>query len=105
MPSYQVNRALSQAHYGGGEFAEIIEVAQKIPNQNWNQDYNFVRSITMIGSNGDIVICSNRTKCYNCDNCVHGHPHNAFKYCKEVKDFICSHNSYYVNCSSKEFDG
>lgn len=34
MPSYQVNRALSQAHYGGGEFAEIIEVAQKIDPEN-----------------------------------------------------------------------
>jgi dipeptidyl aminopeptidase/acylaminoacyl peptidase len=30
MPSYQVNRALTQAHYGGGEFAEILEVAAKI---------------------------------------------------------------------------
>ncbi len=27
MPSYQVNRALTQAHYGGGEFAEILQVA------------------------------------------------------------------------------
>ena len=24
MPSYQLNRALSQAHYGGGEFAECL---------------------------------------------------------------------------------
>ncbi|MFK8163037.1 MAG: alpha/beta hydrolase family protein [Lewinella sp.] len=30
MPSYQVNRALTQAHYGGGEFAEILEVASNI---------------------------------------------------------------------------
>lgn len=30
MPSYQVNRALTQAHYGGGEFAEILEVAGNI---------------------------------------------------------------------------
>ncbi|RDB05788.1 alpha/beta hydrolase [Runella aurantiaca] len=30
MPSYQVNRALTQAHYGGGEFAEILEVASEI---------------------------------------------------------------------------
>jgi pimeloyl-ACP methyl ester carboxylesterase len=30
MPSYQVNRALTQAHYGGGEFAEILEVAGEI---------------------------------------------------------------------------
>ncbi len=35
MPSYQVNRALTQAHYGGGEFAEILEVAsQIIPGNN-----------------------------------------------------------------------
>jgi dienelactone hydrolase len=30
MPSYQVNRALTQAHYEGGEFAEILEVASEI---------------------------------------------------------------------------
>jgi dienelactone hydrolase len=30
MPSYQVNRALTQAHYGGGEFAEILQVAGEI---------------------------------------------------------------------------
>lgn len=30
MPSYQVNRALTQAHYGGGEYAEILEVAGEI---------------------------------------------------------------------------
>lgn len=35
MPSYQVNRALTQAHYGGGEFAEILEVASQItPGDN-----------------------------------------------------------------------
>jgi dipeptidyl aminopeptidase/acylaminoacyl peptidase len=35
MPSYQVNRALTQAHYGGGEFAECLEVAsQIIPGDN-----------------------------------------------------------------------
>lgn len=35
MPSYQVNRALTQAHYGGGEFAEILEVAAQItPGDN-----------------------------------------------------------------------
>lgn len=34
MPSYQVNRALTQAHYGGGEFAEILEVASKIDPAN-----------------------------------------------------------------------
>ncbi|PKQ44552.1 alpha/beta hydrolase family protein [Confluentibacter flavum] len=34
MPSYQVNRALTQAHYGGGEFAEIIEVAGNIDPDN-----------------------------------------------------------------------
>ncbi len=34
MPSYQINRALSQAHYGGGEFAEILEVAGEIDPQN-----------------------------------------------------------------------
>ncbi|MCU7549733.1 alpha/beta hydrolase [Chitinophagaceae bacterium LB-8] len=35
MPSYQVNRALTQAHYGGGEFAEILEVASEItPGDN-----------------------------------------------------------------------
>jgi len=35
MPSYQVNRALTQAHYGGGEFAEVLEVAAEItPGDN-----------------------------------------------------------------------
>jgi dienelactone hydrolase len=34
MPSYQVNRALTQAHYGGGEFAEILEVAGEIDPDN-----------------------------------------------------------------------
>jgi dienelactone hydrolase len=34
MPSYQVNRALTQAHYGGGEFAEILEVAGNIDPNN-----------------------------------------------------------------------
>lgn len=34
MPSYQVNRALTQAHYGGGEFAEILEVASNIDPSN-----------------------------------------------------------------------
>lgn len=35
MPSYQVNRALTQAHYGGGEFAEVLEVASQItPGDN-----------------------------------------------------------------------
>jgi dipeptidyl aminopeptidase/acylaminoacyl peptidase len=39
MPSYQVNRALTQAHYGGGEFAEILEVASKI-NPDDRETYN-----------------------------------------------------------------
>ena len=30
MPSYQLNRALSQAHYGGGEIAECLEAASEI---------------------------------------------------------------------------
>lgn len=34
MPSYQVNRALTQAHYGGGEFAEILKVAGDIDPNN-----------------------------------------------------------------------
>ena len=34
MPSYQVNRALMQAQYGGGEFAEILEVAANIDPTN-----------------------------------------------------------------------
>ena len=34
MPSYQVNRALSQAHYGGGEFAEILDAASNIDPDN-----------------------------------------------------------------------
>lgn len=34
MPSYQINRALTQAHYGGGEFAEILEVAGNIDPNN-----------------------------------------------------------------------
>ncbi len=34
MPSYQVNRALTQAHYGGGEFAEILQVASEIDPAN-----------------------------------------------------------------------
>jgi dienelactone hydrolase len=39
MPSYQVNRALTQAHYGGGEFAEILEVASEIDPDN-RQSFN-----------------------------------------------------------------
>lgn len=39
MPSYQVNRALTQAHYGGGEFAEILEVAADIDPNN-RESYN-----------------------------------------------------------------
>jgi pimeloyl-ACP methyl ester carboxylesterase len=35
MPSYQLNRALSQAHYGGGEFAECLVAASEItPGDN-----------------------------------------------------------------------
>lgn len=35
MPSYQVNRALTQAHYGGGEFAECLAAAAEItPGDN-----------------------------------------------------------------------
>ncbi len=30
MPSYQLNRALTQSHYGGGEFAECLEAASEI---------------------------------------------------------------------------
>ena len=30
MPSYQLNRALSQSHYGGGEFSECLEAAAEI---------------------------------------------------------------------------
>ena len=34
MPSYQINRALTQAHYGGGEFAEILQVGQWVDPDN-----------------------------------------------------------------------
>lgn len=35
MPSYQLNRALTQAHYGGGEFAECLSAASEItPGDN-----------------------------------------------------------------------
>lgn len=34
MPSYQINRALTQSHYGGGEFAEILKVAEDIDPKN-----------------------------------------------------------------------
>jgi dienelactone hydrolase len=30
MPSYQLNRALTQSHYGGGEFSECLEAASEI---------------------------------------------------------------------------
>jgi dienelactone hydrolase len=43
MPSYQVNRALTQAHYGGGEFAEILEVASQITpgdNESFHQAWS-----------------------------------------------------------------
>ena len=39
MPSYQVNSALTQAHYGGGEFAEILEVASEI-NPDDRESFN-----------------------------------------------------------------
>ncbi|HET6543130.1 MAG TPA: alpha/beta hydrolase, partial [Chryseolinea sp.] len=43
MPSYQVNRALTQAHYGGGEFAEVLEVAAEITpgdNESFHQAWS-----------------------------------------------------------------
>jgi dienelactone hydrolase len=43
MPSYQLNRALSQAHYGGGEFAECLEAASQITpgdNESFHQAWS-----------------------------------------------------------------
>jgi pimeloyl-ACP methyl ester carboxylesterase len=43
MPSYQLNRALTQAHYGGGEFAECLEVASEIipgDNESFHQAWS-----------------------------------------------------------------
>ena len=63
MPSYQVNRALTQAHYGGGEFAEILEVASQItPGDNesfhvaWEKMGSQVFDLaTSFASNGNAV--------------------------------------------------
>ncbi|MBD0367009.1 MAG: hypothetical protein ICV53_13010, partial [Flavisolibacter sp.] len=47
MPSYQLNRALSQAHYGGGEFAECLEAASEItPGDN----ESFIQAWSKLGN-------------------------------------------------------
>ncbi|MFV5690180.1 alpha/beta hydrolase family protein [Flavobacterium sp. ZT3R25] len=58
MPSYQVNRALTQAHYGGGEFAEILEVASEIDPLN-RESFNIAwlkmgNSVYDLGENFEI---------------------------------------------------
>jgi pimeloyl-ACP methyl ester carboxylesterase len=68
MPSYQVNRALTQAHYGGGEFAEILQVAGEIDpsdretfNIAWSKMgekvYNLAESYANTGS----IVSARRT--------------------------------------------
>ncbi len=74
MPSYQVNRALTQAHYGGGEFAEILEVAAEItPGDNesfhvaWdkmgNKVFNLAESFLAAGNN--ISACRTFLRAFN----------------------------------------
>lgn len=46
MPSYQLNRALSQAHYGGGEFAECLEAASEITPGN---SESFIKAWSKLG--------------------------------------------------------
>ena len=47
MPSYQLNRALSQAHYGGGEFAECLEAASEITPGNTE---SFIQAWSKLGN-------------------------------------------------------
>ena len=68
MPSYQVNRALTQAHYGGGEFAEILEVASEImPGDNesfhvaWDKMGNKVYQLAEEYLSNDKKISARRT--------------------------------------------
>jgi dienelactone hydrolase len=74
MPSYQVNRALTQAHYGGGEFAEILEVAAEItPGDNesfhvaWdkmgNKVFNLAESFSAAGNN--VSACRTFLRAFN----------------------------------------
>ena len=48
MPSYQLNRALSQAHYGGGEFAECLDAASEITPGNTE---SFIQAWSKLGNN------------------------------------------------------
>lgn len=68
MPSYQVNRALTQAHYGGGDFAEIIEVAGNIDpdnretfNAEWLKMGNKVYEIAEKYENSNESVSARRT--------------------------------------------
>jgi dienelactone hydrolase len=68
MPSYQINRALSQAHYGGGEFAEILEVASEINpedresfNKAWLKMGNSVYELAENFENEQSFISARRT--------------------------------------------
>jgi pimeloyl-ACP methyl ester carboxylesterase len=68
MPSYQVNRALTQAHYGGGEFAEILAVAAEIiPGDNesfhvaWDKMGNTVSDLAESFSAAGNTISARRT--------------------------------------------
>src|SRR4051812_2636951 len=47
MPSYQLNRALSQAHYGGGEFSECLQAASEITPGNTG---SFIQAWSKLGN-------------------------------------------------------
>lgn len=57
MPSYQVNRALTQAHYGGGEFAECLEVASQItPGDNESFHHAWVNMGNKVFDIGEMAL-------------------------------------------------
>lgn len=97
MPSYQVNRALTQAHYGGGEFAEILEVASEIDpanresfNKAWvkmgDKVYNLAENYAKNGHN----VSARRTYL------------RAFNYLRTSEFFMNLHDErkipYYLKC-------
>jgi hypothetical protein len=97
MPSYQVNRALTQAHYGGGEFAEILEVASEIDpadresfNKAWVKMGDKVYEKAEAYANKRNNISARRTYL------------RAFNYLRTAEFFMTLHDDrkipYYIKC-------
>ncbi|MFM2362819.1 MAG: hypothetical protein RLZZ316_1721 [Bacteroidota bacterium] len=97
MPSYQVNRALTQAHYGGGEFAEILEVAGEIDpanresfNKAWVKMGDKVYEMAEQYANNGHAVSARRTYL------------RAFNYLRTAEFFMTLHDDrkipYYLKC-------